>query len=93
MGTMAVMAELHQMPNLKLNLKFEVEVLCNTLSLDLKVFELFVDFFQYKENALKFHNITKNEQKELMSIRKIDSFNVIHNEPFFKCYDIVMVCW
>ena len=37
MGTMAVMAELHQMPDLKLNLKFEVEVLCNTLSLDLKV--------------------------------------------------------
>lgn len=36
MGTMAVMAELHQMTDLKLNLKFEVEVLCNTLSLDLK---------------------------------------------------------
>jgi len=37
MGTMSVMAELHQMPDLKLNLKFEVEVLCNTLTLDLKV--------------------------------------------------------
>jgi len=34
---MSVMAELHQMPDLKLNLKFEVEVLCNTLTLDLKV--------------------------------------------------------
>ena len=41
MGTMAVMAELHQMQDLKLNLKFEVEVLCNTLSLDLKVIKLF----------------------------------------------------
>ena len=38
---MAVMAELHQMQDLKLNLKFEVEVLCNTLSLDLKVIKLF----------------------------------------------------
>ena len=37
MGAMSVMAELHQMPDLKLNLKFEVEVLCNTLSLDLQV--------------------------------------------------------
>ena len=37
MGTMAVMAELHQLPDLKLNLKFEVEVLCNTLTMDLKV--------------------------------------------------------
>jgi len=36
MGTMSVMAELHQLPELKLNLKFEVEVLCNTLTLDLK---------------------------------------------------------
>lgn len=36
MATMSVMAELHQLPDLKLNLKFEVEVLCNTLTLDLK---------------------------------------------------------
>eukprot|EP00794_Sanderia_malayensis_P019065 gene19065-20980_t len=36
MGVMGVLAELHQMPDLKLNLKFEVEVLCNTLTLDLK---------------------------------------------------------
>ena len=32
-----MMSELHQMQDLKLNLKFEVEVLCNTLTLDLKV--------------------------------------------------------
>ncbi|XP_065678715.1 CCR4-NOT transcription complex subunit 1 isoform X1 [Hydra vulgaris] len=36
MGAMSVMVELHQMPDLKLNLKFEVEVLCNTLLLDLQ---------------------------------------------------------
>lgn len=32
---MNVLAELHQEPDLKLNLKFEVEVLCKTLSIDI----------------------------------------------------------
>lgn len=36
MAIMSVLVELHQMPDLKLNLKFEVEVLCNTLSLEMK---------------------------------------------------------
>lgn len=35
MGIMNVLAELHQQPKLKLNLKFEIEVLCKTLSLDI----------------------------------------------------------
>lgn len=34
MGIMNVLAELHQEQNLKLNLKFEIEVLCKTLSID-----------------------------------------------------------
>ena len=37
MGIMNVLAELHQEPELKLNLKFEIEVLCKTLSLELAV--------------------------------------------------------
>lgn len=36
MAVMGVLVELHQVPDLKLNLKFEVEVLCNTLTLDMK---------------------------------------------------------
>lgn len=32
---MNVLAELHQEPGLKLNLKFEIEVLCKTLNLDI----------------------------------------------------------
>ena len=35
MGIMNVLAELHMEPDLKLNLKFEIEVLCKTLSIDL----------------------------------------------------------
>lgn len=35
MGIMNVLAELHMVPDLKLNLKFEIEVLCKTLSIDL----------------------------------------------------------
>ena len=34
-GLMNLLAELHQEPDLKLNLKFEIEVLCKTLSLDI----------------------------------------------------------
>lgn len=32
---MNVLAELHQEPDLKLNLKFEIEVLCKTLNIDI----------------------------------------------------------
>ncbi|RWS10080.1 CCR4-NOT transcription complex subunit 1-like protein, partial [Dinothrombium tinctorium] len=35
MGIVKALVELHQEPNLKLNLKFEVEVLCKTLNLDI----------------------------------------------------------
>lgn len=35
MGLMNVLAELHQEPDLKLNLKFEIEVLCKNLSIDI----------------------------------------------------------
>lgn len=34
---MNCLAELHQEPNLKLTLKFEVEVLCKALGIDIKV--------------------------------------------------------
>ncbi|XP_065914765.1 CCR4-NOT transcription complex subunit 1-like isoform X2 [Dysidea avara] len=36
MGIMSLLSELHAVPDVKLNLKFEVEVLCKHLSLDLK---------------------------------------------------------
>jgi hypothetical protein len=35
MGIMNLLAELHQEHDLKLNLKFEIEVLCKTLSIEL----------------------------------------------------------
>ena len=37
MAIMNALAELHQDANLKLNLKFEIEVLCKTLNLDIAV--------------------------------------------------------
>lgn len=37
MSIMNVLCELHQEPDLKLNLKFEIEVLCKNLSLDVSV--------------------------------------------------------
>lgn len=35
MGILDLLSELHQEPELKLNLKFEIEVLCKTLNLDI----------------------------------------------------------
>lgn len=37
MAIMSALAELHQEPELKLNLKFEIEVLCKNLNLDVGV--------------------------------------------------------
>lgn len=37
MSVLNCLAELHQEPGLKLTLKFEVEVLCKALNIDLKV--------------------------------------------------------
>lgn len=50
MAIMNVLAELHQEPGLKLNLKFEIEVLCKALNLDITVsFQLnFSSPFSYK---------------------------------------------
>lgn len=41
MGIMGVLAELHHEPELKLNLKFEIEVLCKSLQLEAHVSLLF----------------------------------------------------
>jgi len=37
MAIMNVLAELHREPDMKLNLKFEIEVLCKNLGLDINV--------------------------------------------------------
>ena len=37
MGILNVLCELHQLPDLKLNLKFEVEVLCKNLHIEISV--------------------------------------------------------
>lgn len=47
---MNALAELHQEPDLKLNLKFEIEVLCKTLNIDLGVskYSLPVEIFNFE---------------------------------------------
>ena len=37
MGIMSVLAEMHGIPDFKLNLKFEIEVLCKQLEIQLNV--------------------------------------------------------
>lgn len=52
MAIMNALAELHQEPDLKLNLKFEIEVLCKTLNIDLGVstciYSLPVEIFNFE---------------------------------------------
>jgi len=54
MAMLAVLKELHQLPKLKLNLKFEVEVLCKNLGIDINMIEpsdLLKDVVQLEENG------------------------------------------
>lgn len=50
MAIMNALAELHQEPDLKLNLKFEIEVLCKTLNIDLgvSIYSLLVEIFNFE---------------------------------------------
>lgn len=50
MAIMNALAELHQEPDLKLNLKFEIEVLCKTLNIDLgvSIYSLPVEIFNFE---------------------------------------------
>lgn len=50
MAIMNALAELHQEPDLKLNLKFEIEVLCKTLNIDLgvSIYSLPVENFNFE---------------------------------------------
>jgi len=47
MAIMNVLAELHREPDMKLNLKFEIEVLCKNLGLDINVSSIAVLFCYY----------------------------------------------
>ena len=49
MAIMNALAELHQEPDLKLNLKFEIEVLCKTLNIDLGV-SVYVFFYEIEQH-------------------------------------------
>jgi CCR4-NOT transcription complex subunit 1 len=44
MGIMSILAEMHGTPDFKLNLKFEIEVLCKQLEIQLNVNEKFLLF-------------------------------------------------
>lgn len=55
MAIMNVLSELHQEQNLKLNLKFEIEVLCKTLGIDINV-SLFCSYVLYIFNSLSLIN-------------------------------------
>lgn len=50
MAIMNVLAELHREPDMKLNLKFEIEVLCKNLFIDINVsvFSSYFAFVSYK---------------------------------------------
>uniref|UniRef100_A0A0K2T7H7 CCR4-NOT transcription complex subunit 1 n=1 Tax=Lepeophtheirus salmonis TaxID=72036 RepID=A0A0K2T7H7_LEPSM len=65
MGIMNLLAELHQEHDLKLNLKFEIEVLCKTLNLDL--------------NTLSPGNLLKDYDR-LHKILNVKNFSLQHHQ-------------
>ena len=65
MGIMRVLAELHAIPDLKLNLKFEIEVLCKCLSLeisDVEPSQLLTD----KQMVLKFCQLGREDGEDVL---------------------------
>jgi len=65
MAIMNVLAELHQEADLKLNLKFEIEVLCKTLSIDVGV-SIYSILILLKSHLLIHYNIiSKNNKREV----------------------------
>lgn len=56
MAIMNVLAELHQEPDLKLNLKFEIEVLCKNLTIDVGVRDVW-----FCNSIIRFDSIHKIE--------------------------------
>lgn len=80
MGIMGVLAELHQEQELKLNLKFEIEVLCKTLNLDineLKPSIILKDFDRANRIDPQLSPLSK--QKENNSVREIQQVQTVSN--------------
>ncbi|XP_075733812.1 CCR4-NOT transcription complex subunit 1 isoform X1 [Rhipicephalus microplus] len=65
MGVLDVLSELHREPELKLNLKFEIEVLCKTLNLDINDFKPGI--------ILKDQELRKRLDPQLSPRHKVDS--------------------
>lgn len=63
MGVLNVLAELHQEPDMKLNLKFEIEVLCKALSIEIR--------------DLKPHGVLKDENVFKIDIYQLSYINTI----------------
>eukprot|EP00096_Caligus_rogercresseyi_P006991 TRINITY_DN2417_c0_g1_i1.p1 TRINITY_DN2417_c0_g1~~TRINITY_DN2417_c0_g1_i1.p1 ORF type:complete len:1930 (-),score=640.60 TRINITY_DN2417_c0_g1_i1:677-5986(-) len=76
MGIMNLLAELHQEHDLKLNLKFEIEVLCKTLNLDLntlnpgsllKDYDRLHKILNVKNFSLQHHQSSAQQQQQIQA--------------------------
>lgn len=65
MGILNVLAELHQQQDLKLNLKFEIEVLCKNLRIEIQVSHCCCCFC----DDLRVHNVCRTEMSYAMLCR------------------------
>ena len=81
MGIMNLLAELHQEHDLKLNLKFEIEVLCKTLSIELASLQpgnLLSQVVQIRSFGLKSQTPPATNQVTDY-VRTFYLFNLLHN--------------
>ncbi|KNC33754.1 hypothetical protein FF38_05850 [Lucilia cuprina] len=65
MAIMNVLGELHQEPDLKLNLKFEIEVLCKTLNIDLNKLKPIIYLKDPSRYGMIEHQMSQPKQKAI----------------------------
>lgn len=84
MGILNVLAELHQEPDMKLNLKFEIEVLCKSLGIEIR---------DLKPNGiLKDENIFKIDIYQLSYQTSSDKRNIAASLPIEQSSQVSYRC-
>lgn len=78
MAILRLLKELYENVTLKLNLKFEIEVLCKNLGLDVKTIEAATDIAEMKERRA----IKEVEEEEEAAILQLDNLSLQHQQDF-----------
>jgi CCR4-NOT transcription complex subunit 1 len=78
MAILRLLKELYDNVALKLNLKFEIEVLCNKLGLDVKTIEAATDIAEVKERQA----VREVEEEEEAALLQLDNLSLQHQQDY-----------